>query len=229
MKSKKGIPDFNKSEPKFLIEVLDRHEDWATIICLVGGGQEINTGEAGLHEWFNALRKHFPNWEIYVSNDLTDEEYTQGHSLFDGIESRRIHFDNNLHLSVSARSFRSEKVSALIKAILDCNRDEAKKLNSDIQPTYPIFITRDLDLAKQWLKSKARGSERFGIVASSGGIRLKSYGINVKAEIDPKMWFLNGKNDVRSSFYLEDVATEFDIQGLELDWICVAWDADFKI
>ncbi len=104
----------------------------------------------------------------------------------------------------------------------------AKLLFSQLKNDYPIVVTRDINKAKEWLRSKSRGSEGFGIIASSGAYRLKPYGIHIKAEIDPKTWFLNNKNDVRSSGFLEEVATEFDIQGLELDWICVAWDANLR-
>jgi hypothetical protein len=229
MKTKKGKDNFDKSEPEFLISVMDRHIDWATIICLIGGGQEINTGEAGLHEWFASLKRSFPNWEIHVSNKLTDSEYTQGTPLYEDKElNNRVHLHEDLHLSVCIRSFRSEKVSAFVKAVLDCDSDEAKRLYSDIKDVYPIVITRHISRAKTWLRSKARGSERYGLVASSGAIRLKPFAINVKNSIDPRKWFLNGTNDIRSSYFLEDVATEFDIQGLELDWTCVAWDADLR-
>lgn len=228
MKNKKGMINFHQSEPEFLISVMDRHLDWATIVCLVGGGQEINTGEAGLHEWFDSLRRSFPKWEIFMSSKLTDNEYTRGKPLFDQSEAKRIYTNDDLHLAVSIRSFRSEKVASFVKALLDCSTIEAKQLLAEINSAYPIFITRDLDVAKEWLRIKARGSERYGVIASSGAIRLKPFGLNVKAEIDPIYWFLNDKKDIRSSFYLEDVATEFDIQGLELDWVCIAWDADFR-
>lgn len=228
MKKKKGKDNFRQSEPEFLISVMDRHTGWATIVCLVGGGQEIYTGEAGLSEWFDALRRSFPHWDIYVSNKLDDYEYTRGKSVFEGIDPRHIYVNNDLHLAVSIRSFRSEKVSSFVKALLDCDRDEARKLLHETQPTYPLCVTRNLDVAKQWLRIKARGSERYGIVATAGAIRLKPFGIHVKIQLDHIYWFLNGKNDIRSSYYLEDVATEFDIQGLELDWVCIAWDADLR-
>lgn len=133
-----------------------------------------------------------------------------------------------LHLSTSIRSFRSENVSKLVKTILDGNNNEAKDIYTELKDKYPIVITRDLPKAKQWLKENARGTERIGLIASSGGYRLKPFGISVQLGIDAKSWFLNPKDDVRSSFYLEDVATEFDVQGLELDWTCVAWDADLR-
>jgi hypothetical protein len=228
MKTKKGKLDFNQSEPEFLIGVLDRHSDWATIICLIGGGQEINTGEAGLHEWFDSLKNSFPNWSIYISSKLSDYEYTQGRDLFDEEDLPRITTNDNLHLSVSIRSFRSEKVAAFVKAALDCDVDYARSFYDKINNSFPILITRELKIAKEWLSNKARGTERYGLIASSGGLRLRPFGINVKSPIEPKNWFLNGKTDIRSSYFLEDVATEFDIQGLELDWACIAWDADLR-
>ena len=228
MKTKKGRSDFQQSEPEFLISVMNRHPNWATIICLIGGGQEINTGEGGLHEWFESLRRSFPHWDIHISDRLTDFEYDQGRALYDEKDSHRIHTNEHLHLSLSIRSYRSEKVASLVKSILDCELGVAKALYTEVHPSYPIYITRDLNRAKGWLRAKARGSERYGLVASSGAIRLKPCGLNVKNTIDPKYWFLNNRKDVRSSFFLEDVATEFDVQGLELDWTCVAWDADLR-
>ncbi|MFA6471148.1 MAG: DUF2075 domain-containing protein [Candidatus Latescibacterota bacterium] len=228
MKTKKGKNDFNQSEPEFLIGVMDRHSGWATIICLIGGGQEINTGEAGLKEWFSSLKRSFPNWNIHISSKLADFEYTQGAALYEANDLKRVHLHDDLHLSVSVRSFRSEKVAAFVKAVLDCDSEKAIGLYLEVQSSYPIYITRDINCAKGWLRSKARGSERYGLIASSGAIRLKPFAINVKNSIDPINWFLNDEKDIRSSYFLEDVATEFDVQGLELDWTCVAWDADMR-
>jgi hypothetical protein len=229
MSRKKGISDFEMSEPDFLISVLDRHTDWAVIICLIGGGQEINTGEAGLPEWFSAIENKYPHWDVYVSDMLVDQEYTANEDLYSKIEDSKLHTQSELHLSVSVRSYRSERVSELVKRILDNRQDEAMTLWPEIQKDYPVCLTRNIATAKRWLRNKARGSERIGITASSGAYRLRPFGIHVKNSIDPKNWFLNDKEDVRSSYYLEEVATEFDIQGLELDWTCVAWDADFRI
>jgi len=228
MKTKKGKSDFNQSEPEFLISVMDRHPDWATIICLIGGGQEINTGEAGLREWFDSIKRSFPHWHVYASTKLSDQEYMPDGALYSPGELQAVTDSDDLHLAVSIRSFRSEKLAAFIKALLDCDIHCARTLYAEIRNTYPVVVTRNLLTAKQWLVDQARGTERYGIVASSGGIRLKPFGINVKAPIDPKNWFLNDKADIRSSYFLEDVATEFDIQGLEVDWTCVAWDADLR-
>jgi len=228
MSRKKGIQNFQMSEPDFLISVMDRHQDYAVIICLIGGGQEINTGEAGLPEWFAAIEKKYPHWHVYVSGMLTDAEYTGDNNIYAEINPSKLHIQTDLHLSVSVRSYRSEKVSELVKNIIDNDKDTAIALWADIERDYPIYLTRNINTAKKWLRQKARGSERMGLVASSGAYRLRPHGIHVKTSIDPKNWFLNDKEDVRSSYYLEEAATEFDIQGLELDWTCVAWEADFR-
>lgn len=228
MREKKGKPNFNMSEPEFLISCLDRHPDWAVVVCLVGGGQEINTGEAGITEWIEALERSFPEWKIYISDRLTDSEYN-AKDILQRIKHRPfVEYSESLHLAVSMRSFRAENVSLLVKQILDIDPISASKTLSELRDNYPIMIARDLAKAKKWLKEKARGSERYGIVVSSQAQRLKPYAIDVKSPIDPIHWFLDDKDDVRSSYYLEDVATEFHVQGLELDWACVAWDGDFR-
>ena len=126
------------------------------------------------------------------------------------------------------RSFRSERLSQFVKHLLDIKIEEAKELYLEIKENYPIVITRDINKAKTWLKKMARGSERFGIVVSSQAERLKPLAIDVKSPVDPVHWFLDGKDDVRSSYFLEAVATEFDVQGLELDWACITWDGDLR-
>jgi hypothetical protein len=228
MRRRRNKSDFNQSEPEFLISCLDRHPDWAVIICLVGGGQEINTGEAGISEWINALNRSFPNWDVYISPRLTDSEYAAGNAISKILTQAKIQYMDDLHLSVSMRSFRAEHVSLLVKQILDIDLRCACCTLKKINEKFPIAITRNLTSAKRWLKEKARGSERYGIVASSQAERLKPYAIDVRYAIDPIHWFLDAKEDIRSSYYLEDVATEFQIQGLELDWVCVTWDADLR-
>ena len=228
MKQKKNLPDFDKSEPEFLLSCIDRHDDWGVVVCLVGGGQEINTGEAGITEWFTALVRSFPDWHIHVSNRLEDDEFGAG-DVLRSIKSREnVHHDPSLHLAVSMRSFRAENVSLLVKQILDLDQYGARETLAELQERYPIVLTRDLDKAKSWLRKMARGTERYGIVVSSKANRLKPLAIDVRLQPNPIHWFLADKSDVRSSYQLEDVATEFDIQGLELDWACVTWDADFR-
>ncbi len=228
MNDKKGIKNFPYSEPEYLISCMDRQPDWGVVICLVGGGQEINKGEAGMVEWINALNKSFKHWDVYISDKLTENEYANGQALNLINKKDRLYKDPNLHLSVSMRSFRAEKVSTFVHQILDLNLSEAaltlKQLNR-----YPIVLTRSLDKAKAWLKGNARASERFGILASSKAERLKAISINVRYQPDFVHWFLDDDTDIRSSNCLEDTLTEFKVQGLEIDWACVVWDADMRL
>ena len=228
MQNRRGHVDFDMSEPEFLISVMDRHPDWCTVVCLIGGGQEINTGEAGLIEWLSALQKSFPTWEVHASSLLEDRHYTVDANAADMLAAPRIQKHSDLHLSVSMRSFRAEQLSAFVSQVLDGDADSAKQTLKQLKGRYPIVATRSLEDAKTWLQTRARGSERYGLVASSGAYRLRPEGIHVKAKIDPPNWFLNDRSDVRSSYYLEEVATQFDIQGLELDWAGVCWDADLR-
>lgn len=227
MQQKKGITNFQFSEPEFLISCLDRHQDWAVVICLVGGGQEINTGEAGISEWLNAVKNKFPDWETHISPNLFDSEYAAQLAIESLGKSNQIVYNPELHLSVSMRSFRAEHLSKLVKQILDID-DNSQQTLLDLQDKYPVVLTRDLNKAKDWLKEKARGSERYGLVVSSQAYRLKPLAIDVKTPINHVNWFLDDKNDIRSSYFLEDVATEFQVQGLELDWSCVIWDSDLR-
>lgn len=228
MLRKKNTPDFNQSEPEFLISCMNRHEDWAVIVCLVGGGQEINTGEAGIGEWIDSINRSFPDWHIHISSRLTDTEYNAEKILEEMKLRQQVTYHDGLHLAVSMRSFRAEDVSLLVKQMLDLEVDSARQTYEKVRGKYPLVITRDLSKAKKWLKGQARGSERYGLVVSSQAERLKPHAIDVKSPMDPVHWFLDKKDDVRSSYYLEDAATEFHVQGLELDWACVIWDADFR-
>lgn len=229
MKRKKGKLNFNMSEPEFLISIMDRHDGWSTIVCLIGGGQEINKGEsAGISGWFEALKNKFSDWDIYVSTRITDDEYSKGQSFDKLIDGLNYNIKDDLHLSVPLRSFRSENVASFVKTLLDVDILKAKNLYKELENKYPIYITRDLKTAKKWIRKKALGSERYGITASSGAKRLRKYGVWVDNKINAPNWFLNGKEDVRSSYFLEETATEFEIQGLELDWSIVCWDANFR-
>lgn len=229
MKRKKGVLDFNMSEPEFLISILNRHNGWATIVCLIGGGQEINRGEsAGISGWFESLRNNYSDWDVYISNKITDEEYLKGNTFNELVEGINYKIIQDLHLSVSLRSFRSENVATFVKAVLDGDKYKAKELYTHFNKDYLICITRDLEAAKKWVREKAKGSQRYGMTASSGAKRLRKYGVWVQNKVDAPKWFLNGKDDVRTSYFLEETATEFDIQGLELDWTIVCWDANLR-
>ncbi len=177
-------------------------------------------------EWFSAIKNKFPDWNVYLSSEIQEQEYTRGNNLDELLIGIKTEFSNELHLKTSIRSFRNENVSNFVKSLLDIKTNEAASLYNNLKEKYPIVITRDLSKAKEWLRTNMRGTERIGLVVSSGAHRLKPVGIFIQ-DFDAPNWFLNPKDDVRSSYFLEIPATEFDIQGLELDWTCVSWDADF--
>lgn len=228
MQIKRGNLNFNMSEPEFLISVMDRHDDWCVVICLIGGGQEINKGEAGLGEWLSALGERFSHWDVYISDRIEDGDYVLDTTAREILCELSVNRSHELHLAVSMRSFRAEALSSFVSHVLDNKADTARRVYQHIAKRYPIWLTRDIEVARQWLRRIARGSERYGLIASSGAHRLRPEGLQVKAKVDAATWFLNNHDDVRSSFYLEEVATEFDVQGLELDWAGVCWDADLR-
>ena len=232
--AKKKEDRHGMSQPEYIISAMDRHADWAVLVCLVGGGQEINHNEAGLAEWFDSIRRSYPGWDVYVSPGINGEEYLGGHyddsrrqieSMLG--DSTRLRYRDGLHLDTSIRSFRSGRVSEFVRLLLDCDGKRAGSILADIKG-YPIVITRNFELAKKWLQKKARGTERFGIVAAAKSYRLRPHGIYVEITLNAPLWFLNSPDDPRSSNGLEYAATEFKVQGLELDWTCVAWDADLR-
>ena len=228
LKRKKGFADFPMSEGEFLIWSLDQRKDWAVIVCLVGGGQEINTGEAGIGEWVRALNETFPDWNVYISPQLTAKEYAEGRVSELLSNNSKVTYSNDLQLGVSMRSFRAESLSNMIHGLLDGDVTKVQETYAQIANRYPIALTRDLNKAKSWLREHARGSERYGLLVSSKAYRLKPLAIDVRCKPDTVHWFLDDINDVRSSLFLEDAASEFDVQGLELDWTCVVWDGDLR-
>jgi len=228
MQRKRGQAGFDLSEPEFLISCLDRHIDWAVVVCLVGSGQEINTGEAGIAEWLGSVERRFPDWKVYLSPQLGEGD-PQVATLKAAVQLRgQLIEAPALHLATSVRSFRSERYSEFVNRLLDLDTEGARALLPEATARFPLQVTRELAKAKAWLRARARGSERYGIVASSQAQRLRPHAIDVRVKVDPVHWFLSGKEDTRSSYYLEDVATEFQVQGLELDWTCVVWDGDLR-
>jgi hypothetical protein len=216
------------SEPEFLIWSLNLREDWAVIICLVGGGQEINTGEAGISEWLRAIKDRFPNWNVFISDQLFGREYAEGelNGLLQAIP--RVQTSADLHLAVSMRSFRAEQLSNFVHYLLEGDVTKARSFYQSLADKYPIAITRSLTKVKEWLRQHQRGSERSGLLVSSQAQRLRPLAIDVRCKLDPVHWFLDDITDIRSSLFLEEAASEFDVQGLELDWAGVVWDGDFR-
>ena len=227
--NKLKVPNFPYSEAAFLIWSLDQREDWATIVCLVGGGQEINTGEAGISEWIKALNEKFTHWKIYISDKLTEAEYTEGQVNALLANNDKVTYSSELHLGVSLRSFRAENLSAFVHSLLTFDPD-ASMWYDTIKERYPILLTRDMDKARAWLRKNTRGSQRSGVLVSKAAARFKPLAVDILKQGDENAvhWFLEDKNDIRSSNFLEDAATEIQVQGLELDYTCVLWDADLR-
>lgn len=228
MQQKLNQAEFNQSEPEFLIGVMDRHDEWCVVIALIGGGQEINDGEAGLNGWFSALEKQYQDWHSYYSEKLKQKEYAGENVELNLLKNTKSSSENSLHLATSMRSFRAEKLSHFVHYLIHNQPTQAFSIYEQISAHYPIFVTRDLTKAKAWIKAQSRGMESCGMLASAGAKRLKAEGVNISSEIDATHWFLNSQGDVRSCHFLEDVGTEFLVQGLELDWCLIAWDADYR-
>ena len=227
--NKLKVPNFPMSEAAFLIWSLDQRKDWATIVCLVGGGQEINTGEAGIAEWIKALNEHFQDWNVYISPELTEAEYAEGKVYELLQQNNHVTYSEDLHLGVSLRSFKAEKLSSFVHALLSFDK-EAPALFREIKTKYPILLTRDMGKARKWLHEKALGNVRTGVLVTKESARFKPLAVHILPSGDENAvhWFLEDKTDVRSSNYLEDAATEIQVQGLELDFSCVLWDADMR-
>lgn len=228
--NKLKINNFPMSEAAFLIWSLDQREDWATIVCLIGGGQEINTGEAGISEWIAALNDKFPHWNIYISDRLVEPEYAEG-KVNDLLKHNpNVIYSDRLHLCVNLRSFRAERLSAFVHSVLSINSDAASIYRDVISHGYPIVLTRNMDTARAWLRRQARGTQQTGILISKVSARFKPLAVHVlpSNEDNAVHWFLEDKTDVRSSNYLEEAATEIQVQGLEVDYACILWDADMR-
>lgn len=227
--NKLKVSNFPYSEAAFLIWSLDQREDWATIVCLVGGCQEINTGEAGISEWIKALNEKFTHWKVYISDKLTEIEYADGRVNDLLSDNNKVTFSKDLHLGVSLRSFRAEKLSVFVHSLLSFNPNASTLYNS-IKDRYQIILTRDMAKARSWLRKNTRGSQRSVILVSKAAARFKPLAVDILEQGDENAvhWFLEDKNDVRSSNYLEDAATEIQVQGLELDYTCILWDADLR-
>ena len=221
-------PAMSVSEPYLLYSIMDRHEDWAVMICLVGLGQDIYDGEVGINEWFKCGIQNYPAWELFYSPEIFEqiEDKNIDRELIE--KCSRCHKVSELHLKTSIRSFRADKQCQFVDALLDNDPVEAARVYSLISEKYPVYVTRDISKARSWVRNQVRGSQRCGMLACSSAQRLKPEGVYVPTEIDVKNWFLAPSDDLRSSNRLEIVASEFKVQGLELDWTVVCWDADLR-
>ena len=221
-------PALSVSEPYLLYQIMDRHQDWAVIICLVGLGQDIYDGEVGINEWFYCGVNEFKDWEMFYSPDVFNQVEDKNIDKEMITSCSRCHPVEELHLKTSIRSFRANRQCQFVDSLLDNDPEKTRKIYQEIAEKYPVYMTRDFKTAKQWVKQQVRGSQRCGILASSSAQRLKPEGIYVPTDIDVKNWFLAPSDDLRSSNMLEIVASEFKVQGLEIDWAVVCWDADLR-
>lgn len=228
MARKHDDPIMAVSEPKLLFSIMDRHKDWAVMICLVGLGQDIYDGEVGINEWFRCGIEDFENWELFYSPSIFTQVEDKNIDKNMILSCDRCHQIDELHLKTSIRSFRADKQCQFVDSLLDNNPEKATEVYKIISEKYPVYITRNFDTAKKWVRSQVRGSQRSGVLACSSAQRLKPEGIYVPRDIDVKNWFLAPSNDLRSSNMLEVVASEFKVQGLEIDWAIVCWDADLR-
>ncbi len=212
------------SEPGHLLDIVARQRGFAAIICLVGGGQEIHDGEGGLAEWGLALRAR-PDWRVMAPPDVTGGD---GRLALGAVPSLRI--EALLHLDVPVRQVRSAAAASWVDAVLAGDGRVAAAI-ADNAGGVPFWVTRDLGDLREALWGLARGSRRAGLLASSGGRRLRAEGLGSELphmdEAAVAHWFLDRyPDDVRASDALEQVATEFSCQGLELDFVGLCWDAD---
>lgn len=220
----------NYSEPEMLLRIMERHADWGVVIALVGGGQEINNGEAGLTEWGRALAETAKRWKVFASPEAIDggASVAGGSLRVAGARTIPMVADDRFHLGVSLRSLRAERFAQWVNRVLEGEADEAAELKSRLE--FPVFLTRSLEMARRMLRQHALGESRCGLVGSSGAARLRAEGLepdsNFHAEYPWEHWYLAERTDVRSSAQLEVFATEFEIQGLELDWIGLCWGGD---
>lgn len=231
MRRKQGV---DKSEAEELLEVMERLRDWAVVIALVGGGQEIYLGEAGLEAWGEALTGRLDRWHVVASPEvLSGGESVAGHRLFTGSIPQNLRFREEplAHLSVGVRSHRAQRWAEWVNEFLALRLDEAKQHVPDPNE-FPCYVTRDFDRARTWLRSmqESEPSLRSGLIATSEDQRLRAHGIEVSSAFRSgyayEKWFLAPPDDVRSSHLLEVAASEFECQGLELDWVGVCWGGD---
>ena len=224
------------SEPSLLLEIMGRHSDWCVIIGLIGGGQEINSGENGMAEWGDALRNlptdRQSEWSIFGPPNMANGDVSTAYLGLGDLQDMKVYEEKNLTLTVPLRSYRSPLVSDWVAALLDGRIEDASSLMGQIGE-FPIKLTRSSEVAKEWLIRQARGERRYGMVASSSASRLRAEGFGVSLSAtdgrDIAYWYLAPRDDVRSSFALEVLANEYTTQGLELDFIGLCWGGDLII
>jgi hypothetical protein len=223
------------SEPELVIRIMERAPDWATVIALVGGGQEIHNGEAGLAAWGSALANSTAPWRVIASPEaLLGGASVAGQTLWPAGPAPphlEIQANPKMHLAVGVRSPRAARLAEWVNHLLENRPDEARAVRPEPRE-FPLVLTRDLTAARRWLRDRSRSDRRCGLLASSGALRHRAHGLELSSAFRRgypfEEWFLGSPEDVRSSYQLEVAATEFECQGLELDWTGVCWGDDFS-
>lgn len=228
MASKHKDPKMAISEPHLLYSIMDRHKDWAVMLCLVGLGKDIYDGEVGINEWFRCGIQDYTEWEMFYSSEIFNQVEDKNIDKEMILGCDRCYEILELHLKTSIRSFRADKQCQFVDYLIDNKPEQTAEIYKLISVRHPVYLTRDYQLAKEWVRKQVRGSQRCGVIACSSAQRLKPEGIYVPTEIDVKNWFLAPSDDLRSSNMLEIVASEFKVQGHEIDWGIVCWDADLR-
>ena len=226
VKKKHGI---SKSEPELLLEIMERSPEWSAIVAPVGGGQEIHRGEAGLEEWGDALNRRDCSWRVMASPEVLGGGHSvAGHRLFSATPSANLKLIEapEFHLDVNVRSPRALRVGEWVNALL-ARQLSSSSASGSLTQAFPVVLTRGLEDARQWLRARTDGVQRCGLLTSSGALWLRAHGIEVSSSFRQgypyEDWFLSGPEDTRSSTRLEVAATEFECQGLELDWAGICW------
>jgi DUF2075 family protein len=234
--AKFGKQKFNRSasEPALLLEIMGRHDGWSVIVGLIGGGQEINTGENGMAEWGNALRslskEKKAEWTIFGPKGMGKGINATAHLGLGDISDFKIHESGSLTLDVPLRSFRSPRLNDWVSAVLDHDSNLAAKIKLEMKK-FPLLLTRSSETAISWLRESSLGQRRYGLLSSSTNVRLRAYGFGVSLSANDGKniadWYLKSKTDIRSSFSLEVTANEYTTQGLEIDFVGLCWGGDF--
>ncbi len=225
--TQRRISTLTTSEPAHALEIMGRHAGFSAIVALIGNGQEINTGEAGLREWGRVIAA-VPGWRaVAAPRVLRATEPAQ--RLADGPQPW-LTLDGDLDLTVSLRSVRADGAAAWVDAVLRDARDEALAVAAGMPDGLPFLVTRSLAMARAALRRLTPGLRRSGFVRSSGARRLRAEGFDAQlvGTDEPVAWFLERWPDIRASDALEVAATEYACQGLELDTVGLAWDSDFR-
>jgi len=217
---------YGLSEADLLFNIF-KDKEWGVIIALVGLGQDIHTGENGLGVWFKSLLEKNTDWEIKLSKEIFNQAADNISSYKEVLlKNKRVSDCDGLYLRTCIRTPRAKNLSDFSEALLN-NQPEKAKMALPRFDDYPICITRSLQTAELYLLANRKRKERCGKLCSSNSKILGRISHSFD-NIDTwhfANWMLD-ENGRDSSNSLTFSASEFNIQGLELDWGLLGWDMD---